>query len=186
MTGPGAGKLHLRISFRMQLLYASRRFYTGFGIVMAVFMLYGPIPARAADHNGYRYLLGPLVCPLLAALISLLFPLNPYRQSYGTSRSLYRLDERDEGARRLVELLRSDDSRQVTVVMAARTAAVLLPIMAGLALVFHRSLNWTLQSPWLGWGIGGGTLFSWILIRVQVISWALTSWWRESGSSRAA
>jgi hypothetical protein len=186
MTGPETRKLHLRIPFRMELLYASRRFYTGFGIVMAAFMLYGPIPARAADHNGYRYLLGPLVCPVLAALCSLLFPLNPYRSRFGSVRGLYRLDERDEGARLLVELLRSDDCRQVTVVAAAKSAAVLLPIMAVFALVFRQSLNWNLHSPWQGWGIGGGTFFSWIMIRVQVLRWALTSWWKESGSSRAA
>jgi hypothetical protein len=170
----------------MQMLYGSRGFYTGFGILMAVFFLYGPMPARIVDHNGYRYLLGPLLCVLLAALCHLLFPLNPYRSAFGSDRTLYRLDERDEGARRLVELLRSDDCRQVIAVTAAKSAAVLLPIMAVFALVFRQSLNWQLQSPWQVQGVAGGTLFSWVLIRVQVIHWALTSWWRESGSSRAA
>lgn len=187
MTSPHSHPRHgLRIPFRLQMLYSSRRFYTGFGIVMAAFCLYGPIPARMADHNALRYLLGPFVCSLLAACIHLLFPYNPYGSRFQSDRSLYRLDERDEGARRFLELLRSDGCRRVAVVTAVNAAVLLFAIMAGFAFWFRASLNWTLRSPWDFQGLGGGTLFAWILIRVRAVSWALTTWREEAESSHAA
>ena len=168
------------------MLYGSRRFYTGFGFLMAVFFLYGPIPARIADHNGYRYLIGPFVCPLLAALCHVLLPYNPYRSGFRSDRGIDRLDQRDEAARRLVELLRSDGCRRVVLRTAAAVAALLFPVMAGFALGFRASLNWNLPSPWLIPGVAGGTLFAWITIRVQTIGWALEAWWKEAEASQAA
>ena len=161
------------------MLYGSRGFYTGFGIVMAVV-------ARMADHNGYRYLLGPLACSLLAALLHLLLPYNPYRTGFKSDRGIYRLDERDEGARRLVEILRSDGCRRLTLVTAVKVAALLSAIMAGFALWFRASLTWNFPSTWLFQGLAGGLLFTWIILRVQAIHWGLTIWQQEAESPRAA
>jgi len=186
MTSHAHPRHRLLIPFRMQLLYHSRGFYTGFSIVMAAFFLYGPIPARAADHNGLRYLFGPTVCSLLAALILLALPFNPYRSRMQSERNLIGLDERDESARRLVELLRSDGCQRVIVHTALKAALTLSAIMAGFAFWFRASLTWTLRSPWALWGFGAGTLMVWILIKVQVIHWAITTWWQEAESSNAA
>jgi hypothetical protein len=174
-------KGHLRIPFRLQVVYGSRRFFSGFAIVMAIFFLYGPIPARLADHNGYRYLLGPFLCPLLGLSVHLLFPYNPYRTWRASDRSLHRLDERDEKARRLVEIFRSPECRGVTVRAAVTLSLVLFGIMGTFALVFRGSLTWSLTSSWLFQGLGMGALFAWIFLRVRSAAWALDTWWMESG-----
>src|SRR5262252_5705793 len=119
-----AGRHHLRIPFRLQVLYGSRKFYTIFTIGMGAFFLYGPIPLRMADHNGYRYVLGPVACSLAALIAALLFPFNPYRTVRISERSLRNLDERDPDAHRFVEILRSDDCRRVSMLAAFQFAAI--------------------------------------------------------------
>jgi len=171
----------LRIPFRLQLLYGSRRFYTGFTVVMGVFFLFGPVVAKGADHNVYRYLLGPFACTLVALAIHLMLPYNPYRSRRGDVRDLYRLDERDEGARRLVEILGSKAHFQVTIRSAAMFAGVVFAAMLAFTIAFHSSLNWSLPSPWSYQGVAGGVLFAWTFIKVQTVSWALDTWREEAG-----
>lgn len=178
-----ARKRQLKVPFRLQMLYSSRKFYSGFSLVMAVFMLYGPIPLRAADHDGTRYLLGPPVCAFLALAVHRLFPFNPYRVKLATGASMYRLDERDENARRFVEILRSSDCRQVALRAALDFILVVLPVMAMLALIFRNSLTWSLSSPWFFEGYGMGCLFAWMFLRVRAVSWALEAWWKWAEES---
>jgi len=142
-------------------------------------MLFGPIVGRNADHNGYRYLLGPFVCPLIGLALHLLAPFNPYRWNGINDRSLNRLDQRDENARRLVAIIQSPGYRRVVLAAAMRLAALLFVVLAGCAWVFRASLNWRPVSSGFYFGWVGGVLFAWIFIRVQVASWALTTWWRE-------
>ena len=181
MTGPqDPRRRHLRIPFRLQIVYGSRKFFSGFCLVLGAFFLYGPIPARVADHNGLRYLLGPWIGPLVGLGICLLFPTNPYRGIRSREQSLYRLDERDPEARRLTELLRSPECRRVAFVAAMKVAAIWCAVLAGAAILFRASLQWDLISPGSFWGYGGGTLFAWLFIRLQATGWALTTWWEEA------
>jgi hypothetical protein len=150
---------------------------------MAVFMLYGPIPLRAADHDGTRYLLGPPVCAFLALAVHLLFPFKPYRSKLANGLSMYRLDERDENARRFVEFLDSSECRQVALRATLDFILVVLPVMAMLALIFRNSLTWSMNSPWFFPGYGMGCLFAWIFLRVRAVSWALEAWWKWAEES---
>ena len=174
-----AGRHNLRIPFRLQMLFGSRRFFSMFAIGMAAFFLYGPIPARAADHNGYRYVLGPLVTAVVGLVLTLLFPYNPY--SGRSEPSLKNLDQRDEDARRLVEIIRSAEYRRTAVVAAGQFALIVSVIMLCFAAMFYHSLSWTLKSPWMVCGFGGGLLFAWLFIKIRSISWALMEWWNEAG-----
>jgi hypothetical protein len=174
-------KHHLRIPFKLQVVFGSRKFFAVFTIVMAAVSLFGPITGRTAVHNGYRYLLGPFVCPLIGLAMHLLFPLNPYRWNSIDSRSLNRLDERDEDARRLVEILQAPGYRRATLMAALRLVAQLFAILACCAVVLRASLNWRVVSSGFFFGWVGGVLFAWMFIRVQVVSWALTTWWQKYG-----
>jgi hypothetical protein len=171
----------LRVPFRLQLLYSSRRFFTGFSLVMGAFLLYGPIPLDRADHNAYRYLFGPLVSAALGLAIALLFPYNPYRPNRFGDRSLSHLDDRDPDARRFLEILRTPEHRRRAVLTAAIYAVVESVVLATIALGFRSSLDWHLRSPWLITSMGGGVFFAWLFIKVQTISWALDTWWSENG-----
>src|SRR2546426_12679235 len=55
-----------------------RTFLKLFGTGLAVFALYGPIVKRP-DHNGFRYLLGPWLCPSIVAIYYMVLPFRPYR-----------------------------------------------------------------------------------------------------------
>lgn len=178
-----AGRHNLRIPFRLQMLFGSRRFFSVFALGMAVFSLYGPIPARAADHNGYRYVLGPLVTAVVGLVLTLLFPYNPY--SGRSEPSLKNLNQRDEDARRLVEIIRSAEYRRTAVVAAGQFALIVSVIMLCFAAMLYRSLSWTLKSPWMVEGVGGGLLFAWLFIKIRSISWALMEWWNEAGRPNA-
>jgi len=175
----------LRVPFRMQIVFGSRRFFAVFSLVMATFSLYGPIAARAADHNGYRYVLGPLATALVGLIASLLLPSNPYRSLASSERYLHNLDKRDEDAHRLVEILQSSECRRASVLAAARFAGIVSFAMVVLAAIFYSSLSWTLKSPWQVMGLGGGVLFAWLFIRIQSTSWALMKWWNEAGQPSA-
>lgn len=174
----------LRVPFRLQLLYGSRKFYTGFSLVMGAFFLYGPIPLDKADHNACRYLLGPLVSALVGLLVTLAFPYNPYRSN--RERALSHLDDRDADARRFMELLRSPECRRQAAAAAAIFAVVESLVLGTVALGFRSSLDWHVRSPWLIPGMAGGILFAWMFIKLRTISWALDTWWSENGDPDAA
>jgi hypothetical protein len=177
-----SSKLRLRVPFKLQVVYGSRKFFMVFSSLLAGFSLYGPIPVRLADHNGYRYLLGPFICPLLGLAVHLLFPLNPYRWLGYSNRSLNRLDERDEGARHLIEITHSAGYRRAAREAALSLAFLLFPLLGGCSLLFRSSLDWSLVSPGFHFGWGGGWLAAWLFIRVRTVSWSLETWWREYGT----
>ncbi|MGE5176044.1 MAG: hypothetical protein ACM3JJ_06665 [Hyphomicrobiales bacterium] len=176
---------HLRIPFKLQIAYGSRKMFTVFSGVMAAVSLYGPLPARLADHNGYRYMVGPFLCPLIALGMHLAFPFNPYRWNGPAERSLNRLDERDEGARRLVEILQSPEYRTTAFLAAARLAGILWIVLAACAFVFRSSLDWHPVTSNFFYAAVGGVLFSWMFVRMRVMSWALSTWWARYGGSGA-
>ena len=176
----------LRVPFRLQLLYGSRKFYTGFSLVMGAFFLYGPLPLRLADHSAYRYLLGPLVSALVGLVVALVFPYNPYRSNRYGERSLSHLDDRDPDARRFVEILRSPECRRQAAMAAAIFAVVESVVMGTVALGFRSSLDWHVRTHWLFYGMGGGVLCAWMFIKLRTISWALNTWWSENGDPDAA
>lgn len=176
-----AGGHRLRIPFKTQMLFGSRKFFSVFSGAMAAFMLYGPVTARNADHNAYRYLIGPWACPLVALAISLVLPFNPYGWSGRSERSLYRLDERDEDARRLREIIASAGCRRAALAAAGQLMGILSVTLWLCAIAWRASLDWHPVSPGLFFGVVGGVLFCWLFIRVRVVSWSLSTWWREYG-----
>ena len=86
------------------MMAQNRGFIVVFGFVMAVFFLFGPLPARMADHNAIRWLLGPIVCPLVAFGLHVLFPYRPYGNYYARREGLGDLDASDPDAKRLSDL----------------------------------------------------------------------------------
>jgi hypothetical protein len=83
---PLPADLMRRVPFQLLMIFESHRFFTGFGFVLCLFMIYGPLPLRLADHNAYRYLLGPLVFPALALASLLAFPVRPLSRHPGAPR----------------------------------------------------------------------------------------------------
>jgi hypothetical protein len=165
------------------MVYGSRRFFSVFAFVLAAFTLFGPITPRNADHNAYRYLLGPFACSLVALAMHLLFRFNPYRWNRYRDRSLSHLDERDEDARRLVEIIGQPAYVQTVLRATAWLAVPWFLVMAGCTLWLQHSLNWRPVSSGLFFGVVGGVLFAWVFIRVQIISWALSTWWSQYGDA---
>jgi len=106
-----------------------------------------------------------------------LFPFNPYRWNGPSDRGLNRLDERDEGARQLVEIIDTPEYRTAVLTAALGLAAILWVMTSICAFLFRNSLNWRPISSWFLFGVGGGVLFCWMFVRVRVIAWALSTWW---------
>jgi hypothetical protein len=54
-----------------------QRFWTVFGFGVALLAIYGPL-VGPPDHDGFRYLLLPVLSPWVPALWYKLCPINPY------------------------------------------------------------------------------------------------------------
>ena len=179
-------RLSGKLPFRMAMLYGSRRFYVAFGLVMAVFFLYGPLPAHAADRNGWRWLLGPIVCPLIALGTHRIAPIRPYSGRSARQDGLQDLDARDADARRLNDLFTGAEAGAFEWRLTLQLIVALEMVMAVLALGFHASLGWELSSRWLVPGILGGALMSWIVIKTALLGWAIDRWWQDAAAEEAS
>jgi hypothetical protein len=157
-----------------------------FGLGLAAFCLYGPI-AGASDHNGFRYLVGPWICPSVTAVFRSLFPFRPYRGIMFVDRTRD-VDTTDRVSMRLVEIYRSNEARGYLWRQCLKLSAILFVIMGLLSLPVQHSLNWSFpyslyQSMpssasrdwfWLGWG--GGILGSYIALMTDYVTWGLMRW----------
>jgi hypothetical protein len=159
--------------------FENRVFWTLFGIASGVFFLYGPIPARIADHNGYRYLFGPIVCMLPPILFYILKPFNPYRGALARYSGMVDMDRRAPEAKRLVETFRSPAARRFILLTSVKISAIWLSIMAVITAACANSLNWSFRSPWLGQGLIGGCIASLVALGSEYIAWGVRTWMRE-------
>jgi hypothetical protein len=106
-----------------------RTFWNIFGVGLGLLLLYGPITGINQDHNGLRYLLGPLIGPTVALSFLLLCPFNPYRGSAARLSGMENRDKWDPEARRLVELFRSNAARRFLVTSSMKISCVLYLFM---------------------------------------------------------
>jgi hypothetical protein len=164
----------------MLLMFDDQRtFWTLLGMGLAVLMLYGPVVGRR-DHNALRYLLGPWLCPAVVAAYYYFKPFTPY--SVGAARIADMVDDhtRDPDARRLVEVFQSKEARHFLVRATLKLSSRLFGIMMFLALLHWQSLTWTLTSSWLGGGLIGGWIGSFIVLMVEISHWGLERWEADS------
>jgi hypothetical protein len=157
-----------------------------FGVGLSAFCFYGPI-AGASDHNGFRYLVGPWVCPSLIALFRTFRPFRPYRGTLFVDRTRD-IDTKDPVVMRLVDIFRSEAARRYLCSQSLKLSGILFVIMGLLALPVRHSLNWSFPYSlypslpsaasrdwfWIGWT--GGCLGSYIALMPNYITWGLMKW----------
>ena len=122
------------------------RFWTIFGLGLALLGIYGPV-VGIPDHDGFRYLLLPLLCSWVPALYYKLRPIQPYsgyRGRWGDLGPMIGKDEKDAEAKSLVDLLRSGEGQAAVTRVAIRSSMVLFVPMALISLALWGSLTWTL------------------------------------------
>jgi hypothetical protein len=157
------------------MLSERHRFWTIFGIGVAAISLYGPI-VKHVDHNGWRYLCGPFLCPLIPAAYFLLRPLNPYRTGGARFSSMIDLNKRDEEASRLVGLFDSAAAMRSLLRSTILVSGILFVVMLAATIASYSSINWLFPSPWLGQGLLGGCIGSSVAIMTQHVDWGLRTW----------
>jgi len=185
-------ELRRKISPALYTMIAQRStFMRYFGLGLAAFCLYGPI-AGPTDHNGFRYLVGPWVCPGVTAVFRSFFPFRPYRGIMFVDRTRD-VDTTDPASLRLVEVYRSSEARRCLWRQWLKLSAILFVIMGLLSLPIRDSLNWSFpyslsQSGassvsrdwfWLGWS--GGILGSYIALMTDYVTWGLATWAAKEG-----
>ena len=157
-------------------LYRSRAFATPFYMFLFIFFLYGPVVQRTADHNGFRYLLGPLVCPILPVVYQILRPYNPYRGTPAILAGMVGLDARDTDAQRLVAIFRSTEYRRFVFRTSLNMRIILFGCMLIVTLLSFRSLNWHAVSPWFGQGVIGGAIAFFCALGTEIVTWGVRKW----------
>ncbi len=136
----------------MFMFLEQKRFWTLFGIGFRVFMLFEPLVGRP-DHNGCRYLIAPLVCPIGPALYFIFRPFDPTRGPAARLSGMVDRDRSDQDAKRLGEVLGSQEARKFIWRTTAMISGALFAVMAIVAITFRNSLNGLFPSPWLGQGL---------------------------------
>jgi hypothetical protein len=180
-------ELRRRISPGLYTLIAQgSTFMRYFGLGLAAFCLYGPI-AGPTDHNGFRYLVGPWICPTLTAAYRSFFPFRPYRGVMFVDRTRD-IDTTDPVSMRLVAVYRSNEARSYLWRRSLNLSGILFVIMGLFALLVRHSLNWSFPYSsyqslpsstsrdwfWLGWS--GGILGSYIALMTDYVTWGMTRW----------
>lgn len=157
-----------------------------FGLGFSVLLLYGPV-AGVPDHNGFRYLLGPWICPAIVAAYRTIVPFRPFRGTTFVEHT-YDVDRNDPAVMRLVELYKSSEAVRNLWKQTLKFAAVLFVIMGFLALLTRGSLRWSFPYSldgavvsdtarywfWMGWI--GGCVGSFIALMTAYIRWGLMTW----------
>lgn len=166
-------------------------FLRSFGVGLSAFFLYGPV-AGVPDHNGFRYLLGPWVCPSLVTAYRTFFPFRPYRGTPFLGRT-HDIDREDPAVMRLVEIYRSSEAKRYLWGQTLKLSGVLFLFMGTLAFLLRESLKWSFPyspaSPtsrywfWMGWI--GGCLGSFITLMTAYITWGLMTWGRQEAAISA-
>jgi hypothetical protein len=184
--GMQSKQLRYKVPTFILMFLEQRPFWILFGVGLCIFFLYGPIIGRPADHNGFRYLLGPIVCPIPSVIYYWARPFNPYRGPAARFAGMIDMDKSDEDADRLVQVFQSTQARTFLVRTATQLSAVLLLIMALITLAFRNSLNWSPISSWLGQGLIGGFIACLVTLGSAYIAWGLETWARQNANRAAA
>jgi hypothetical protein len=172
------GRLRRKVPTALLMAADGHVFWTIFGLGLAIFFLYGPV-VGTPDHNGLRYLLGPLICPSIPAAWYIWRPLNPYsgyRGRWGTLGPMLWKDKTDPDCARLVELFRSDHARRFLIGAAQRMSLVMLIPLAVAAFVLRKNLNWSIPSFWQVQGLLGAMIGTWIAVFASLMTWGLRTW----------
>ena len=133
-----------------------------------------PVFLAAWQKNAWPLIAIPF-SPFLAALISPMFPFNPFRGEW-VDASLDRLDETDRPANRLVDILKSspcwDAVRHITT-----NASVSYLIVISLCVYARRA---SLESAFDGLAFAEwlfiSAFFNFLTLRVNALAWALKTW----------
>lgn len=159
-------------------IYPYRYLAQLFGLLFGIFMIwYGPI----SEHNGYAYILSPVIYPWISALYFILFPKNPYcGMVLGYSTKLNGLDETDEDARRLVDIYRSPGARTFIIVNTLIISVLFVVIAMVFAAIHWHSIVWRLSMQSFGFNqIAFGCLLgSFLYIGIGYSVWGLRLWAR--------
>jgi len=165
---------------------------------VAAFLLSGGIVlARYPDPNGFVYLLGPWVCPSVAAIVVLAMPHKLWRGSFANPKDL---DANDPVVMRLVELYKSDEARRHLWHEALKLSVILFAILGTAAFFLRSSLNWTLPSSqnhflsnsrigepgsWFWVGLLGCSWAAFLLLVSDYQRWCLTTWAKRESARHA-
>jgi hypothetical protein len=109
--------------------------------------LNGPIFGKQQDHNGFVFLGGSILCPLLAALVLTIMPFQPYRSSPFAFAGNRPVDTRDPRMLQLANIFKSSSARQFLWRSTSRLILVLLVLMGALAVVVRNALEWSWKMP---------------------------------------
>lgn len=152
--------------------------WTLFWVAVAAFMLYGPIRGpHAPDHNVLRYLLAPWVCPWGMTLWFWLVPFNPYGKGpVVQARGMRDDDKHDADARRLVALFRSPEAHRALLRITLKISLMLFVVMALITVAARHSLQWSLSSYWLLWGLMGAGIATSMALGLEYLSWGIRRW----------
>ena len=178
LRGAIPGRLRRKIPSALLMGVDGARFWTIFGLGLALVGIYGPV-VGAPDHDGFRYLLLPLLSPWVPALYYKLRPIHPYsgyRGRWGDLGPMIGKDERDAEAKRLVELFRSDEGQAAMTRVAVLSSMVLFVPMALVSMALWGSLTWTFWSRWLFFGVSLSLIGCWIAVFTQILSWGVWTW----------
>jgi hypothetical protein len=169
---------------RLSLMFVEQRiFCLILGFALYACSLNGPVVGKP-DHNGFRYLIGPFVCALIAASFFVLRPFNPYRGPAARLAGLERADESDPEARRLVELFRSSQAHRFIWRTSAKMAVVCFLLMRLITLADRNSMDWSISSSWTVPGLMGSCIGSYIAIGKEYIGWGLKVWAKRDGEPK--
>ena len=157
---------------RMILELADPRIAFSFSVVVFGIIIYG----LSRAHNAWMYVVPSVAGPLLAAVLFMVRPFNPYRTIYARIELMWDAGTTTRGPEsRLVELLRSTCARRVSLRVGVLNALVLLAICGSVALLRPGPLQWSCD-----FGIVLMTaLFACLSFLMQVnflLRWAFAVW----------
>ena len=145
------------------------------GLVLSVLSFHGPLLGRV-DHNGIRYLLGPLLCPMVCTIYLIVRPFNPYRGFAARWAGMIYVDKPGSAEERLVELFQSRIARRSILQIAISISGLMFLLMVTLAWLERGSLSWSLLSAWSVPGLLGGCIGSFVVLSSEHIAWGLKTW----------
>jgi hypothetical protein len=173
------GRLRRKVPSALLGMADEHVFLTVVGLGLAILFLYGPVVGMR-DHNGLRYLLGPLICAFIPAAWYIWRPLHPYSGYRGRWNNLGPLlwkDKSDPECARLVEVFRSQEARRFLTVAAQQLTIVLFVPLAVAAFLLGSNLNWSVNTFFVG--LIPAAIGTWIVVFPNLIAWGLRVWASE-------